>query len=89
MDEIAADPQLGLDAAIAVIPELADDRDAQLAILEATIDMWSNAYTAEHGTGAIDKTAWQESLDFMRGLPDADIGDDLTVDDLVTEEFLP
>ena len=89
MDEIAADPQLGLEAAITVIPELADDRDAQLQILEATIAMWSNAYTAEHGTGAIDESAWQTSLDFMRGLPDSNIGADVTVDDLVTQEFLP
>jgi NitT/TauT family transport system substrate-binding protein len=89
MDDIAVNPQLGLDAAIQVVPELANDSPTQLAIMEATIEMWSNAYTAEHGTGAIDESAWQESLDFMRGLPDADIPSELTVDDLVTQELLP
>jgi len=89
MAEIEADPSLGLDAAIEVVPELADQREAQAAILDATIEMWSSTYTAEQGMGAIDRSAWQESLDFMRGLPDADIPSDLTTDDLVTEEFLP
>ena len=42
MDEIAADPQKGLEAAIARVPELATDREAQLAVLQATIDTWQN-----------------------------------------------
>jgi ABC-type nitrate/sulfonate/bicarbonate transport system substrate-binding protein len=89
MDDIAVDPRLGLEAAIQVVPELANDSDTQLAIMEATVAMWSNAYTSEHGTGAIDESAWQESLDFMRGLPNANIPSELTVDDLVTQELLP
>jgi len=89
MDEITNDPALGLDAAISVIPELADDRETQEQILAATIQLWSSAYTAANGAGAIDKSAWQETVDFMSGLPDADIPSDLAVDDLVTEEFLP
>jgi len=72
-----------------VIPELADDRETQEQILAATIQLWSSAYTAANGAGAIDKSAWQETVDFMSGLPDADIPSDLAVDDLVTEEFLP
>jgi NitT/TauT family transport system substrate-binding protein len=89
MTEIANDPSLGLEAAIQVVPELADDRENQEQILAATIQMWSSAYTAEHGIGAIDQSAWQESLDFMRTLPDMEIPSDLAVDELVTEEFLP
>jgi NitT/TauT family transport system substrate-binding protein len=89
MTEITNDPSLGLEAAIQVVPELADDRENQGQILDATIQMWSSAYTAEHGIGAIDQSAWQESLDFMRGLPDMEIPSDLAVDELVTEEFLP
>ena len=89
MTEITNDPSLGLDAAIEVVPELADQREAQAQILDATIQMWSSTYTAEHGIGAIDVVAWEESLEFMSGLPDADIPSDLTTDDLVTEEFLP
>jgi putative riboflavin transport system substrate-binding protein len=89
MEEITNDPSLGMDAAIQAVPELAEDRETQEEILAATIQMWSSAYTAANGTGAIDESAWQETLDFMRGLPDTDIPSDLAVDDLVTEEFLP
>ncbi len=89
MNEIRADPELGLDAAIAVVPEFADQRDAQRAILDATIATWDSPYTAEHGPGAIDRGAWQASLDFMRGLPDSNIPSTLTVDKLVTEDLLP
>ncbi len=38
MEEIALDPEKGLDAAIVRVPELATDRATQLAVLEATID---------------------------------------------------
>ena len=43
MDEIKADPTVGLDAAIVAVPELANARDAQLAVLDATIETWSRA----------------------------------------------
>lgn len=89
MDEIEANPELGLDAAIAVVPELADQRDAQRAILDATIATWTSPYTAEHGQGAIETQAWQTSIEFMRGLPDSNIPADLTADKLVTEDLLP
>jgi NitT/TauT family transport system substrate-binding protein len=89
MDEVAANPELGLDAAIAVVPELAEQREAQRAILDATIAMWVSSYTAEHGKGAIDRAAWATSLDFMRGLTGANIPGDLTADELVTEDLLP
>ena len=41
MAEIKADPTVGLDAAITAVPELASARDAQAAILAATIATWS------------------------------------------------
>jgi NitT/TauT family transport system substrate-binding protein len=89
MGEISASPQAGLDDAIAVVPELANDRATQLAILEATIEMWNTPYTDAHGLGAIDPAAWAASLDFMRGLPDSNIPSTLTADQLVTTEVLP
>ena len=51
MEEIAADPTLGLDAAVVAVPELEQDRTRQLAVLEATIEMWHSPYTLEHGLG--------------------------------------
>ena len=88
MDEIKANPQAGVDDTIAVVPELASNKDVQLAILNATIAMWSSSYTQANGTGAIDTDAWSKSLDFMRGLPDSNIPSNLTVDQLVTQELL-
>jgi NitT/TauT family transport system substrate-binding protein len=89
MREIAADPQLGLDDTIAVVPELGVDRATQLAILEATIEMWHSPNTDAHGLGAIDSAGWAQSLSFMRGLPDSNIPATLSVDQLVTTEVLP
>jgi NitT/TauT family transport system substrate-binding protein len=88
MEEIAADPSLGLEDSIAVVPELANDRDGQLAVLEATVEAWQSPYTQEHGAGAIDHDAWADSLEFMRGLADSNIPADLTVEQLVTTELI-
>ena len=89
MDEIKANPEVGLDDTFALVPDLGGNRDQQRAILVATVETWSSPYTDEHGAGAIDRDAWARSLDFMRGLPDSNIGANLTVDQLVTEDLLP
>ena len=41
--QIAADPERGVDAAIAEVPAIADDRETALAVLEATIEAWDRA----------------------------------------------
>lgn len=89
MREIAADPQLGLDAAFARVPELAAEPEQQLAILEATIDAWTSEYTAEHGIGSIDRATWQSALEIMSALPDSIVTAPLSVDELVTDALLP
>ena len=87
MDEIAADPSVGLDAAIAAVPELGQDRDTQAAILDATIAVWDAAGgDALGGYGRIDRDGWQESIDFMTEL--GLVPNPVTVDDLVTDQFL-
>jgi NitT/TauT family transport system substrate-binding protein len=88
MDEIAADPTLGLEATFARVPELAAEPEAQRAILDATIDTWSSPYTDEHGPGAIDPAAWQASIDFFASLPEQPVGP-VTVDEVITQELLP
>ena len=85
MEEISADPQAGLDAAFTRVPELAADPETQLAILEATIDSWTPDRTAGQGLGTVDLAAWQSGLEIMRSLPDSNVSDELTVDDLVTD----
>jgi NitT/TauT family transport system substrate-binding protein len=85
MDEITANPTLGLDAAIVAVPELASARDAQLAVLEATIESWSGPVQASGGLGAIDRDGWVASIEYLTSLglvPNA-----VTVDDLIGDGF--
>jgi NitT/TauT family transport system substrate-binding protein len=84
MAEIAADPEVGLDAAIAAVPELAADRATQAAILDATIDTWT---TPSGRYGAIDRDGWARSIDYMTEL--GLVFNRVVVDDLVREDFLP
>ena len=89
MNDVIADPQKGLDAAIAAVPELGKDRALQLAILKATIDTWQSAYTKAHGLGAIDRDGWTKTVAFMTGLPDHPVARQVSVDELVSEALLP
>jgi NitT/TauT family transport system substrate-binding protein len=89
MTEIKADPQKGLDAAIAAVPDLAADPTTQRAILDATIAIWSSPYTDAHGLGAIDTTAWTTSVAFMHSMPDGAVPSPLPAEQLVTTELLP
>ena len=86
--EIAADPQKGLDAAVAAVPELASDTKTQLAILNATIATWSSDYTAAHGAGSINRDAWAQTVAFMKGLPDTGLGGDVPGPDQPVDESL-
>jgi NitT/TauT family transport system substrate-binding protein len=86
--DIIADPQKGLDAAVAAVPDLGKDKATQLAILNATIETWQSGYTKAHGLGAIDRDAWTKSITFMSGLPDKPVARAVTVDELVSEELL-
>ena len=87
MEEIIADPEAGLEAAIVRVPELANDRPAQLAVLEATIDTWQNDFTAANGIGAVDPAAWERSIAFMSGLPDSPVAKPVTVAECIDPTF--
>ena len=87
MEEITADPQKGLDAAIARIPEVAGDRPMQLAVLQATIATWQSAYTRAHGTGAVDPAEWERSIAFMSGLPDSPVAKPVSAADCIDATF--
>ena len=87
MREITADPDNGLDAAIAAVPELGQNRATQRAILLATIDMWQNDLTRAQGLGAIDRDGWTESIAFLTEL--GLVAKPVTVDDLVDPRFIP
>ena len=86
MDDIAADPQKGIDATFALVPDLAQDPALQRQILDATIAQWKNPRTnAAYGT--IDRDGWQQSLEFMTTLDL--VPNPVTVDQLVSETLLP
>ena len=89
MEEIALDPQLGLDATFARVPELRSDPETQAAILAATIRMWQSDHALENGLGSIDRDAWQSAVEIMSGLPDPVVTRPITVDELVTEALQP
>ncbi len=89
MEEIATDPMRGVEAAEVAVPELASDRDGQLAILEATVEAWQSAYTAAEGWGAIDPAAWTKSIEFMSAMPDSPVAKPVTADQIIDQELLP
>jgi NitT/TauT family transport system substrate-binding protein len=86
MQEIAADPQAGLDATFAAVPDLAQDPELQRQILDATITQWTNARTGGD-LGSIDRAGWEQSLAFMTEL--GLVPNPVTVDQLVNETLLP
>jgi NitT/TauT family transport system substrate-binding protein len=89
MEDITADPQLGLEATFMRVPELAGDPETQLAILEATIEAWNGAHALENGMGSVDRAAWESGLEIMTALPDSVVASPLTVDQLITDALQP
>ena len=92
MADIIADPEVGLDAAFAWLPELGDDEATlatQRAVLEATVESWSSDLTDAHGLGSVDPATWESAIAIMSELPDSVVADGLTVDQLVAPDFAP
>ena len=87
MEEIVADPEVGLDAAIAEVPELGTDRDTQRAILEATIDTWVGPLQEERGLGAVDRDGWQASIEYLDDL--GLVPNPITIEDVLRDDLLP
>jgi NitT/TauT family transport system substrate-binding protein len=87
MEEIATDPEVGLDAAIAEVPELGNDRETQRAILEATIDTWRGPLQAERGLGAVDRDGWQASIEYLDDL--GLVPNPITIEDVLRDDLLP
>jgi NitT/TauT family transport system substrate-binding protein len=93
MQEIAADPAVGLDAAIAAVPELATQREAQAAILDATIAAWTGPVQVANGLGALDRDGWVASIAYLQTLQGAGgvplVPNPITVDDVLADGFVP
>jgi NitT/TauT family transport system substrate-binding protein len=87
MREIAEEPGVGLDAAIAAVPELASARDAQAAILAATIEVWAPAGGGPDDYGRIDGAGWEASVAYMTELDL--VPNPVTADQLYDARYLP
>ncbi|HYH93779.1 MAG TPA: ABC transporter substrate-binding protein [Candidatus Saccharimonadales bacterium] len=87
MEEISATPSVGLEAAIAAVPELASARDTQAAILDATIASWTGPVQEREGLGALDLDGWESSIDYL-GTLDL-VPNPVTVEDVVAQGYLP
>jgi putative riboflavin transport system substrate-binding protein len=88
MNEIAANPTIGLDAAIAAVPDLGKDRALQAKILDATIAAWrpKGSVAGATITGAVDQSAWQKTLMTMTSLKL--VPKPVTISDLVDTSFV-
>jgi NitT/TauT family transport system substrate-binding protein len=78
---IAADPQQGLDAAVATVPAIGQDRATALSVLNATIDLWKGA--AGGPNGDIDYAIWSSGYQTMRQL--GFIDGSVPVDDMIDQ----
>jgi len=87
MEEIADDPDVGLDAAIAAVPELGSAREVQAAILDATIEVWKGPAQEARGLGAIEPGDWEQSIAYLQTLDL--VPNPVTVDDVVDTGLLP
>ncbi len=87
MEEIADNPEVGLDAAITAVPELGSARDVQAAILDATIEVWSGPAQEARGFGAIEPSDWEQSIAYLETL--GLVPNPVTVDDVIETGLLP
>ncbi len=87
MNEIAADPQKGLDASVAAVPDLAKDKALQTLILQATVKTWSSTRSVVP-FGTIDTAGWTASIDYMTKLGGL-VAKPVTLADLVDTTLLP
>ena len=66
MAQIAPDPQVGLDAAMVAVPSIASDTETALAVLEATIRLWT---LSDGGVSPLlDNDLWASGYETMRRL---------------------
>jgi len=87
MEEIRATPEVGLEAALKQVPDLASSRDTQAAILDATIEVWRGPVQEARGLGAIEPADWESSVDYLTTL--GLVPNPVTVDELIETGLLP
>jgi NitT/TauT family transport system substrate-binding protein len=87
MEAIAADPERGLEAAFVAVPDLAQQREAQAAILDATVEAWRGDGDSDEPLGTIDPAAWEESIAYLTELELVETP--ITPEDVLDASLLP
>ena len=77
---IHADPQLGVDAATVAVPAIASDPDTALAVLTATVELWTSS-------PVIDEEVWTSGYETLRRL--GFIDGSVPLADMIVREILP
>jgi len=85
MTQVAADPQVGLDAAVVAVPAIASDKATALAVLTATVELWTQA--AGGVSSVIDRDLWEKGYDTMQRL--GFIDGSVPLDEMIAEEIVP
>jgi NitT/TauT family transport system substrate-binding protein len=85
MAPIAGDPQVGVDAAIVAVPAIASDKATALAVLTATVQLWTLA--AGGVSPEVDTDLWTAGYDTMERL--GFIDGSVPLDEMIVEEILP
>jgi putative riboflavin transport system substrate-binding protein len=93
MQDVQASPTKGLDASIAAVPDLAANREAQAAILDATIASWTGTAQESGGLGALDAEGWAASITYLSTLKTTEglplVPNAVTVQDVLEEGYVP
>ncbi len=85
MAPIAADPQVGVDAAVVAVPTIASDTATALAVLTATVKLWTQA---DGGVSPqIDRAIWTSGYDRMQRL--GFIDGSVPLDEMIREDIVP
>ena len=85
MAQVAADPQVGVDAAVVAVPAIASDKATALAVLTATVELWTQA--AGGVSPAIDRELWEKGYATMERL--GFIDGSVPLDEMIVEEIVP
>jgi hypothetical protein len=85
MAQVAGDPQVGVDAAVVTVPAIASDKATALAVLTATVKLWS---LPEGGVSpVIDTELWAAAYETMKRL--GFIDGSVPLDEMIVEEIVP
>ncbi len=86
LEETIASPEAAFEATLPYAPEIANQRETQLAVLRASIPLWQSEAAKENGTGYTDPAAWEATRDFLKRT--GTLRNDVNVQEAYTNEFI-